>query len=79
MTVISDLPMPHDIEADYPPRHIKLTRILGSETESGRYRRAASSQPPTSLAYTRWRSESPAVRSRRTSTAAASRPSPLAE
>ncbi len=39
MADISDLPMLHDIDADYPPQYVTLARILRSKIESGEYRR----------------------------------------
>ena len=39
MADISDLPMLHDIDADYSPQYVKLARILGGKIESGQYRR----------------------------------------
>jgi DNA-binding transcriptional MocR family regulator len=38
MTEISDLPMLHDIDADYTPQYIQLARILRDKIESGEYR-----------------------------------------
>ena len=38
MADIADLPMLHDIDADYSPRYVKLARILRGKIESGRYR-----------------------------------------
>jgi len=37
MADISDLPMLHDIDADYSPQYVKLARILRSKIESGEY------------------------------------------
>jgi DNA-binding transcriptional MocR family regulator len=34
---ISDLPMLHDIDADYSPQYIKLARILRCKIKSGHY------------------------------------------
>ena len=42
MAGISDLPMLHDIDADYSPQYIKLARILRGKIESGQYRRGDS-------------------------------------
>jgi DNA-binding GntR family transcriptional regulator len=39
MAGISDLPMLHDIDADYSPQYVKLARILRYKIESGQYRR----------------------------------------
>ena len=39
MTDISELPMLHDIDADYSPQYVKLARILRDKIESGQYRR----------------------------------------
>jgi DNA-binding GntR family transcriptional regulator len=35
MQAISDLPMLHDIDADYTPQCVKLARIIRSKIESG--------------------------------------------
>jgi DNA-binding GntR family transcriptional regulator len=35
MADISDLPMLHDIDADYTPQYVKLARILRDKIESG--------------------------------------------
>jgi DNA-binding GntR family transcriptional regulator len=37
MVDISDLPMLHDIDADYSPQYVKLARILRARIESGQY------------------------------------------
>jgi len=37
MADISDLPMLHDIDADYSPQYVKLARILRAKIESGQY------------------------------------------
>jgi DNA-binding transcriptional MocR family regulator len=42
MTEISDLPMHHDIDADYTPRYVQLARILRDKIESGQYKRGGS-------------------------------------
>ena len=39
MDAISDLPMPHDIDADYSPQYVKLARIIRDKIESGQYGR----------------------------------------
>ena len=39
MEAISDLPMLHDIDADYSPQYVKLARIIRSKIESGEYKR----------------------------------------
>ena len=39
MTDISDLPMLHDIDADYSPQYVKLARVLRGKIESGEYQR----------------------------------------
>jgi DNA-binding GntR family transcriptional regulator len=39
MAGISDLPMLHDIDADYSPQYVKLARILRDKIEAGQYRR----------------------------------------
>lgn len=39
MEAISDLPMLHDIDADYTPQYVKLARILRDKIESGQYKR----------------------------------------
>ena len=42
MADIADLPMLHDIDADYSPQYVKLARILRGKIESGQYRRGDS-------------------------------------
>jgi DNA-binding transcriptional regulator YhcF (GntR family) len=37
METISDLPMLHDIDADYSPQYVKLARILRDKIRSGEY------------------------------------------
>jgi DNA-binding GntR family transcriptional regulator len=37
MEAISDLPMLHDIDADYSPQYVKLARIIRARIESGHY------------------------------------------
>ena len=37
MADISDLPMLHDIDADYTPQYVKLARILRGKIQSGQY------------------------------------------
>jgi DNA-binding GntR family transcriptional regulator len=37
MVGISDLPMLHDIDADYTPQYVKLARVLRDKIESGKY------------------------------------------
>jgi hypothetical protein len=39
MDAISDLPMLHDIDADYSPQYVKLARIIRAKIESGDYKR----------------------------------------
>jgi DNA-binding GntR family transcriptional regulator len=39
MADISDLPMLHDIDADYTPQYVKLARVLRDKIESGEYQR----------------------------------------
>jgi DNA-binding GntR family transcriptional regulator len=39
MAEISDLPMHHDIDADYTPQYVQLARILRDKIESGGYKR----------------------------------------
>jgi DNA-binding GntR family transcriptional regulator len=39
MADISDLPMLHDIDADYTPQYVKLARLLRNKIESGQYER----------------------------------------
>ena len=38
MAQISDLPMLHDIDADYMPRYVKLVLIIRDKIESGEYK-----------------------------------------
>jgi DNA-binding GntR family transcriptional regulator len=35
MQAISDLPMLHDIDADYAPQYVKLARVIRGKIESG--------------------------------------------
>lgn len=37
MEAISDLPMLHDIDADYSPQYVKLARIIRAKIESREY------------------------------------------
>lgn len=37
MNAISDLPLLHDIDADYTPQYVKLARILRDKITSGHY------------------------------------------
>ena len=37
MDAISDLPMIHDLDADYAPQYVKLARILRDKITSGQY------------------------------------------
>jgi DNA-binding GntR family transcriptional regulator len=39
VTDISDLPMLHDIDADYSPQYVKLARVLRGKIEAGQYQR----------------------------------------
>jgi len=41
MADISDLPMLHDIDADYSPQYVKLARILRDKIETGEYQRGS--------------------------------------
>jgi DNA-binding transcriptional MocR family regulator len=50
MTEISDLPMHHDIDADYTPQYVKLARILRDKIESGEYQ-SADVLPAADLAH----------------------------
>ena len=38
MNAISDLPMLHDMDADYSPQYVKLARIIRAKIESGGYK-----------------------------------------
>ncbi len=38
MADISDLPMLHDIDADYSPQYVKLARVLRGKIEAGQYK-----------------------------------------
>jgi len=38
MAGIAELPMLHDIDADYSPQYVKLARILRAKIKSGEYR-----------------------------------------
>ena len=37
MAEIAEMPMLHDIDADYSPQYVKLARILRRKIESGEY------------------------------------------
>jgi DNA-binding GntR family transcriptional regulator len=37
MEAISDLPMLHDIDADYSPQYVKLARVIRDKITSGEY------------------------------------------
>jgi DNA-binding GntR family transcriptional regulator len=50
MTEISDLPMHHDIDADYTPQYIKLARVLRDKIKSGEYKRG-DALPASDLAH----------------------------
>jgi DNA-binding GntR family transcriptional regulator len=50
MTEISDLPMLHDMDADYAPQYIQLARILRNKIESGEYK-YGDALPASALAY----------------------------
>jgi DNA-binding GntR family transcriptional regulator len=39
MDAISDLPMLHDIDADYTPQYVKLARLIRAKIEAGEYKR----------------------------------------
>jgi DNA-binding GntR family transcriptional regulator len=41
MEAISDLPMLHDLDADYSPQYVKLARVLRDKITSGTLKRAA--------------------------------------
>jgi DNA-binding GntR family transcriptional regulator len=49
MEAISDLPMLHDMDADYSPQYVKLARIVRDKIKSGEYRHGAL-LPATALA-----------------------------
>ena len=38
MNAISDLPMLHDMDADYSPQYVKLARIIRDQITSGQYK-----------------------------------------
>jgi DNA-binding GntR family transcriptional regulator len=48
---ISDLPMLHDIDADYTPQYVKLARVLRDKIESGHYQHG-DTLPASALAST---------------------------
>jgi DNA-binding GntR family transcriptional regulator len=50
MTGISDLPMLHDIDADYKPQYVNLARILRGKIESGEYKHG-DTLPASDLAH----------------------------
>ena len=37
MDAIADLPMLHDMDADYSPQYVKLARILRDKIQTGQY------------------------------------------
>jgi DNA-binding GntR family transcriptional regulator len=39
MAAISDLPVPHDMDADYSPQYVKLARVLRDKIKSGNLKR----------------------------------------
>lgn len=39
MEAISDLPMLHDMDADYSPQYVKLARILRDKIKAGDFKR----------------------------------------
>ena len=39
MADISDLPMLHDIDADYTPQYVKLAQVLRGKIQTGEYQR----------------------------------------
>jgi DNA-binding GntR family transcriptional regulator len=41
MEAISDLPMPHDMDADYSPQYVKLARVVRDKIKSGDLRHHA--------------------------------------
>jgi DNA-binding FadR family transcriptional regulator len=47
---ISDLPMLHDMDADYSPQYVKLARIVRAKIVSGHYEHG-DSLPAADLAY----------------------------
>jgi DNA-binding GntR family transcriptional regulator len=50
MAEISDLPMLHDIDADYTPQYVKLARVLRDKIESGEYKQGGA-LPASDLAH----------------------------
>ena len=62
MADISDLPMLHDIDADYTPQYVKLARILRDKIESGQYQRGHTFPRRTWHASMGYRSESHGAR-----------------
>ena len=44
MEAISDLPMLHDVDADYSPQYVKLARIIREKITSGQYQHGDSLQ-----------------------------------
>lgn len=50
MADISDLPMLHDIDADYTPQYVKLARVLRDKIESGQYQ-SGDPLPAANLAH----------------------------
>src|SRR5580704_17426543 len=50
MADISDLPMLHDIDADYSPQYVKLVRVLRGKIQSGEYQ-SGNILPASDLAH----------------------------
>jgi DNA-binding GntR family transcriptional regulator len=50
MPDISDLPMSHDIDADYSPQYVNLARAVRGRIESGEYRQS-DTLPAAELAH----------------------------
>ena len=47
MEAISELPMLHDIDADYSPQYVKLARILRDKIKAGEYKHLGSLPAPS--------------------------------
>lgn len=46
MDAISDLPMAHDMDADYSPQYVKLARIVRDKIKAGEYDHLSSLPAP---------------------------------
>jgi hypothetical protein len=54
MEAIADLPMLHDMDADYSPQYVKLARILRDKIKAGQYPQGTRLPPARSRPNTRY-------------------------